>query len=59
MDCTKIVPAYLYSPCPEFSNGGFGIVVALLVRQGIYFSCASMYRGSNLAVFDEANLILL
>ena len=31
MDHTKINPADLDSPCREFSNGGLGIVVALLV----------------------------
>ena len=37
MDHTKIGTAYLDSPCQELSDGGLGIVVALLVRWGIDF----------------------
>ena len=40
MDPTKMTHAYLNSPCRELSNGGLGIVVALLVRWGIMFLCA-------------------
>ena len=37
MNHTKIYTAYLNSPRWEFSNGGLGFVVALLVCLGIYF----------------------
>ena len=36
---TKIYQADLKSPRRELSNGGLGIVVALLVRQGIALLC--------------------
>ena len=40
---TKVYMAYVDSPCRELSNGGLGIVVALLVRWGINF--LSTYSG--------------
>ena len=40
MNFTKIDQADLGSPRREPSNGGLGIVVALLVRWGINFVCA-------------------
>ena len=39
MDHTKIGTVYLDFPRQELSNGGLGIVVALLVCSGISFSC--------------------
>ena len=40
---TKIVKACLNSPRQEFSNGGLGIVVVLLVcRQIDFFACVSL-----------------
>ena len=41
MNFAKIVKADLDSPGRELSNGGPGIVVALLVRSGIDFLCVS------------------
>ena len=37
MDDTKPYPEDLDSPCRELSNGGLGLVVALLVCPGINF----------------------
>ena len=37
MDPTKMTHVYLDSPSRELSNGGLGVVVALLVRWGIIF----------------------
>ena len=37
MDPTKMTHSYLDSPRRELSNGGLGIVVALLIRRGIVF----------------------
>ena len=47
-----ITEKYTQKICPrrELSNGGLGIVVALLVRLGIQFLCAYVYWGSNPAV---------
>ena len=44
MDHTKIDPADLNSPCRDISNGGLGIVVALLVRWQIDFLLARIGR---------------
>ena len=41
MNFTKIVKTYLDSPRRELSNGGLGIVVALLVFPAVDFSCVS------------------
>ena len=41
MDDTKLDPEDLNYPCRELSNSGLGIVVTLLVRQGIDFVCVS------------------
>ena len=40
MDSTKINQADLDSPRQKLSNGGLGIVVALLVRSGNNLLCA-------------------
>ena len=49
MNFTEIDPTDLNSPCRELSNGGLGIVVALLVFWQIIF-CVCVYCGSNPAV---------
>ena len=49
IDDTTIYPEDLTSPRQEFSNGGLGIVVTLLVRRGIVF-CVFLL-GSNPAIF--------
>ena len=41
MSFTKIVKTDLDSLCREFSNGGFGILVALAVFLGIIILCVS------------------
>ena len=41
IDDTTIYPEDLTSPCQEFSNGGLGIVVALLVCSRINVSSVS------------------
>ena len=43
MNCSKIVKADMESPRQELSNSGLGIMVALLVRPGIGFSCVSTW----------------
>ena len=48
MDHTKIGTADLDSSCRELSNGGLGIVIALLVRRGINFVCAYIGRAIQL-----------
>ena len=58
MDQTKIVPADLDSPHRELSNGGLGIVVALLVRRGIDFSCASTGDPIQLYLFLRTKLVI-
>ena len=45
MNFTKSVKADLDSPRRELSNGGLGIVVALLAFPAIDFSCVYMYTG--------------
>ena len=46
VDFTKIYQADLDSPCQEFSNGGLGFVVDLLIFLVIDVSCV-FYWGSN------------
>ena len=50
MSFTKIDQADLDSPRRELSNGGHGIVVALLVRWGIKFLSARIGRPIQLYV---------
>ena len=50
MKFTKREKADLDSPRQEFSNGGLGIVAALLVHWQIDFPCASTGGPSNPAV---------
>ena len=50
MDKIKLNPKDLDSPCQELSSGGLGIVVALLVRSGIDFSC--VFIGGSTQLYD-------
>ena len=56
MDPTKMTHLYLDSPRRELSNGGLGIVVALLVRWG-FFVC--VFLTLNPAVLADRVLLLL
>ena len=50
MNDTKVDPEDLDSPRRELSNGGLGIIVVLLVRPRINFSCVFTGGPSNPAV---------
>ena len=54
MGRTKIVPADLDSSRRELSNRGLGIIVALLFRRGIDFSCAS--TGGPIQLYNPLRL---
>ena len=58
MHPTKIVTADLDSPRRELSNGGLGIVVALLVRPGIDFLSA-LPLTLNPAVSNDTSCLYL
>ena len=53
-DHRKIDPADLNSPRRELSNGGLGIVVALLVRWQIVF--LSAYTGGPIQLYSEMTI---
>ena len=48
-------PEDLHSPRLELSNGGLGIIVALLVHPGIDFSCVS--AGGPIQLYGQTKLI--
>ena len=56
---TEIDTAYLDSPRRELSNGGLGIVVALLVHWGVNFLCVSTGSQSNPTVKRNEYFALL
>ena len=58
MDPTKMTHTYLGSPRRELSNGGLGILVALLVRRQIIFLCVSTGGPIQLYFYTYSIIVL-